>query len=166
MSHCFTNDALILLHPSFSSCLFPWKHVYVAACPASNILLPVYLSVSPPVHPHASLISKVRRLEEQLRNFDQSLKSLQASEDKVLRVTWPPTCCQSNQRNFSSWPPVTSDLWPLAAASAPPPAAAALCMTLTCHTHTHLTYTHTHLAADSTDSPDLSPLFDVTFDLQ
>ncbi|PWA28654.1 hypothetical protein CCH79_00019851 [Gambusia affinis] len=30
--------------------------------------------------------SKVWRLEEQLRGFDQSLKSLQASEDKVLQV--------------------------------------------------------------------------------
>uniref|UniRef100_A0A7N6FEJ3 Uncharacterized protein n=1 Tax=Anabas testudineus TaxID=64144 RepID=A0A7N6FEJ3_ANATE len=45
--------------------------------------LHVYLSISTclllfPIPHH----SKVRRLEEQLRSFDQSLKSLQASEDK------------------------------------------------------------------------------------
>lgn len=51
-----------------------------------------YLSVNLSAHLPTCLStyfsnSKVRSLEEQLRNFDQSLKSLQASEDKVLMVS-------------------------------------------------------------------------------
>lgn len=88
------------------------------------------LSLSPPVCLNL-FHSKVRRLEEQLRSFDQSLKSLQASEDKV----------QEGHMTPPTWPP---DLqWPLTFSFS---SSCCCCMTLTWDTDTKNRCTHTPLS--------------------
>lgn len=115
MPHCLTYSALNPLHPSLflfvSMEMSLLLHVMLPVCPFLHLSTPPSvsaLSVRPSVRPLTSN-SKVRRLEEQLRSFDQSLKSLQASEDKVLMVA--NLCATVNQSRAQ--PPLPHLAWKL-----------------------------------------------------